>query len=203
MQEKLADDIINIYERHAEAFTQKRSTALFEKGWLDRFLAHVPPKEKILDIGCGNGTPIADYFIQQGVSVTGIDTSAPLLDMCRKRFPDHQWLQVDMRLIDLDETFDGIIAWDSFFHLTRQDQRRMFAIFRKHAHDDTVLMFTSGTSDGEAIGTMEGDALYHASLSPDEYRQTLYDHGYSVIQHMVQDADCGGRTVWLAKATAG
>ncbi len=29
-----------------------------------------------------------------------------------------------MRELGLNETFDGLIAWDSFFHLTQQDQQR-------------------------------------------------------------------------------
>lgn len=30
---------------------------------------------------------------------------------------------------NLRKTFDGILAWDSFFHLCHSDQRDMFAIF--------------------------------------------------------------------------
>jgi hypothetical protein len=37
-----------------------------------------------------------------------------------------------MRQLALGRPFDGIVAWDSFFHLGHDDQRRMFAIFADH-----------------------------------------------------------------------
>ena len=38
-----------------------------------------------------------------------------------------------MRALSLKQTFQGILAWDSFFHLKPADQRKMFAVFRNHA----------------------------------------------------------------------
>ena len=35
----------------------------------------------------------------------------------------------------------------------------MFSVFRKHAATGTALMFTSGTSYGEAVGDLEGEPL--------------------------------------------
>ena len=199
MSHPLADNIIGIYQRHAGAFEQKRSTSLFEKAWLDRFLALLPVNGQILDIGCGNGMPIADYFIRQGFQVTGVDSSQPMIDRCLQRFPEQSWSVADMRTLALADRFDGLIAWDSFFHLAREDQRQMFNVFRQHANSQATLMFTSGTSNGEAIGTFEGEALYHASLAPEEYRQLLQKQGFSVVKTIVEDPDCGGRTVWLAQ----
>jgi hypothetical protein len=36
-----------------------------------------------------------------------------------------------MRSLTLGRRFGGILAWDSFFHLRQDDQRRMFPIKRK------------------------------------------------------------------------
>jgi hypothetical protein len=58
-------------------------------------------------------------------------------------------------------------------------------------------MFNSGPADGIAIGAFEGEPLFHASLDPGAYRALLASHGFSVIAHRADDADCGGRTVWL------
>lgn len=91
------------------------------------------------------------------------------------------------------------MAWDSFFHLTQDDQRKMFAQFSRFAEQGTVLIFTSGPAAGEAIGDMFGDVLYHASLSQQEYRQLLKDHGFEVVKMVAEDPDCAGHTVWLAQ----
>ena len=60
-------------------------------------------------------------------------------------------------------------------------------------------MFTSGTGHGEAIGSFEGEPLYHGSLDPAEYRSLLDQHGFQVISHVVEDMDCGRHTIWLAQ----
>lgn len=61
-------------------------------------------------------------------------------------------------------------------------------------------MFTSGPAHGEAIGTFEGEALYHGSLAPEEYRTLLAENGFAVVDHVVEDPSCGGHTIWLAQA---
>ena len=104
-----------------------------------------------------------------------------------------------MRCLALGRTFDGLIAWDSFFHLRAVDQRTMFPIFTAHAAPGAALMFTSGPAAGEAIGTFHGEALYHASLDPAEYRALLAANGFDVVAHVAEDAECGGHTVWLAQ----
>lgn len=198
----LPDRIIGLYERHARAFDRDRGKSLFEKPWLDRFLDLVPEGGSVLDIGCGSGEPIARHLIARGVAVTGIDSSPTLLSLCRERFPGHDWILADMRGLAVARRFHGLIAWDSFFHLTQDDQRRMFEIFARHADRGAALMFTSGPAQGEAIGTYGGEPLYHASLDGAEYHALLRAHGFAVVAHKVEDPDCGGHTVWLARRDA-
>ena len=194
-----ADEIIGIYERHARDYESDRGRSLFEKPWLERFAALLPRGGTILDIGCGCAEPIAAYFIGQGFALTGVDSSPTLIASCHSRFQNHDWHVRDMRTLDLGKTFDGIIAWDSFFHLTPEDQRRTFAVFGKHAAPNAALMFTSGPSQGEAIGDYHGNPLYHASLDPAEYRALLSENGFGVVKYIAEDPGCGGHTIWLAQ----
>lgn len=157
----------------------------------------------MLDIGCGSGEPIAAYLLRAGRPLTGIDSAPSLIELCRQRFPDQHWLVADMRRLDLGTRFGGIIAWDSFFHLSREDQRAMFAVFAAHALPGAALLFTSGPADAEAIGSFGGEALYHASLDGTEYRQLLAVHGFQVLDNITKDPDCGGHTVWLARRAVG
>ena len=197
-----AAQVIPLYQRHASAWSRDRGDHLIERAWLDRFLELLPLRYRtVLDIGCGSGVPIARHFIEQGCQVSGVDSSAAMIAMCVSRFPEQQWQVVDMRSLALQRVFGGVLAWDSFFHLTASDQRRMFPIFKQHAAPGAALMFTSGPSAGEVIGSYRGDPLYHASLDGAEYRQLLADNGFEVVHHVVEDPDCGWRTVWLARLT--
>jgi len=196
-----AERIVDLYERKAHdwAADRRTQTRLFEQGWLDRFLSKAPEGGTVLDIGCGFGWPIAAYLIAQGRSVTGVDSSPTMIELCRRDFPEQDWRVADMRTLDLGRRFGGILAWDSFFHLDFDAQRRMFAIFAAHASPGAPLMFTSGPAHGEAIGELHGEPLYHASLAPEEYRALLAANDFTVVDARMNDADCGGRSVWLAR----
>jgi 2-polyprenyl-3-methyl-5-hydroxy-6-metoxy-1,4-benzoquinol methylase len=195
-----ADRIVELYETHAADWDKARGKTLFERPWLDRFTVGLPTQAAILDIGCGSGEPLAAHFIASGFSVTGVDSAPSLIALCEARFRSHEWHVVDMRQLTVGRQFDGLIAWDSFFHLTFEDQRRMFPIFAAHAKKGAMLMFTSGPRHGEAIGTFEGEPLYHASLDPGEYRALLGENGFAVIDHVAEDPACGGHTIWLCRS---
>jgi trans-aconitate methyltransferase len=189
---------MDVYERHARDFDRDRGRSLQEKAWLDRFLDVVPASGTILDVGCGMGEPIARYLVDAGRHLVGIDSSPSLIEMCRARFPGGEWIVGDMRALSLGRRFDGVVAWDSFFHLSMTDQRAMFPRFAAHAAPGAPLLFTSGPSAGEALGEYHGEPLYHASLDPAEYRHLLAMNGFSVRAHIADDPACGDHTVWLA-----
>ncbi len=162
----------------------------FAKPWHDRFVATLPGGTAgVLDLGCGSGSPVAKYLAACGLHVTGVDSSPTLISLCRKRLPDHQRL---VRLLRLPLRFGGILAWDSLFHLTPDDQRGMFDVFARHATPSATLMFNSGPTHGEVVGAYRDDPLYHASLHPDEYTAPLGSIGFAVVAHAAEDWRTGG-----------
>lgn len=196
-----SEQIVGLYERHARAWdaVRARASGFIEKVWLDRFISLLPEAAAILDIGCGSGQPIARYLIQNGFDVRGVDSSATMISLCRGRFPNQEWILADMRTLSLGRRFAGLIAWDSFFHLTYDDQRAMFPIFGAHAAPGAALLFTSGPSQSEAIGAFEGEPLYHASLDEAEYISLLGENGFRLVRRIAEDPECGGHTVLLAR----
>lgn len=197
---ELAQQIIGLYERHAIRWdAARRRQPPVEAVWLDRFRALLPAGASVLDLGCGGGEPIAVYLASHGIEVTGVDSSATMVSLFGRRLPAAGALRCDMRTLRLERTFRGVIAWDSLFHLTQDDQRGMFDVFRRHSAPGAMLMFTSGPEHGEAIGELEGEPLYHASLAAGEYGALLAGSGFAVLAHVANDSGCGGHTVWLAQ----
>ena len=195
--------IIGLYEENAESWDRLRGRDLFERPWLERFAALLPPGGTILDLGCGMGEPIARWLIEQGFALAGVDSSPSLIACCRERFPSQTWHVADMRELALGERFDGVLAWHSFFHLSPDDQRAMFPRFAAHSRQGAPLMFTSGWSRGEAIGEWQGEPLYHASLDAEAYRALLAESGFELLDHVVRDPECGEATVWLSRLRGG
>ena len=198
------DDIIPTYARIAPQWARLRNRSLMEKRWLDRMLDYTPlhgKRRRILDLGCGSGRPIASYLMERGAHVTGVDAAVPMVDLFAANLPDATVHHDDMRGLALGVPFDAILAWDSFFHLSADDQRAMFATFAAHAAPRAALMFTSGDAAGEAIGKIGTEAVYHASLSPAQYEDCLAKHGFEVIKYTPNDPSCGDHTIWLARFT--
>lgn len=197
---RASDDIIALYRRHWRAWADARGERLVEREWLDQFLQLLPAPATVLDLGCGSGLPIGRYLADRGVSVTGVDSAPEMTALFARNLPGHATRVSDMRGLDLGQRFNGLIAWDSVFHLSHDHQRAMFGAFAAHALPGAALMFTSGPAFGEAIGALEGEPLYHASLDPEEYRDLLKRRGFEAVAHVREDPTCGGRTVWLAQA---
>jgi SAM-dependent methyltransferase len=96
--------------------------------------------EPLLDVGCGTGR-VAFAFARQGISVTGIDTSQPMLEQAQVRAEREsirptqvQWRQADVTELALDEQFGlAIFAYNGFMHLLEQD-RQVAALKRLAVH---------------------------------------------------------------------
>lgn len=188
-----------VYDRQAEAYDTARSRSFFEARWLATFGDALPRGAKVLDLGCGAGEPIAAWLRGEGFRVTGADFSEAMLTIARTRWPDGDWRVADMRTLDLGETFDGIVAWDSFFHLTPDEQRATIPQLAAHLSPEGRLMVTVGHKAGEVTGIVGGETVYHASLSPAEYAQRLEDAGLTMTAFMAEDPRADFHTVLMAK----
>lgn len=195
--------IVSLYDENAAVWDAARAgSSFFEKPLFDRFIAALPSGASVLDVGCGAGAPIGRYLLKQGLRVTGTDSSAALIGICRERYPAGEWIVADMRALELGRTFDGIVAWWSLFHLAPDDQRAMFPVFARHAAPGALLLFNGGDRYGEAIGEWRGEPLYHASLDGAEYEALLAANGFESVAGGVRDPDCGD-TLWrLARMRA-
>jgi len=193
------ENVYKAYEKIASWMDEHRNRTLFEKPYLDHVISYLQPGGTVLDLGCGTGEPLGQYFIDAGFQVTGVDGSKKMLEIAKERCPTIKFILSDMRVLDLKERFDGIVAWHSFFHLPPDNQKAMFHIFVSHLKPGGVLLFTSGPEEGEVWSDNGGENLYHASLSPEQYKNLLTQHGFKLIDHKACDPECQGATVWLAK----
>ena len=198
----LSETVIDLYRRHTEQWdADRRGSPWNDRVWHESFIRELVPGSRVLDLGCGGGEPVARFLVDHGMRVTGVDSSPAMIALAAERLPEQEWIVADMRRLALHRRFEGILAWDSYFHLAHEAQRVMFAVFDAHAGDDAVLMFNTGPEHGEAASTFtfKGEQLYHASLAPAEYRALLDRNGFEVVHHITNDVRSGGRTAWLCR----
>ena len=192
------------YNNEASLYNELRNQSLFERPWLDLFLQLLIKTEEhshILDLGCGTGRPIAQYFIEQGHQITGVDFSPNMLRIARKFFPNHDWIDGDIRNISLHQKYDGIISWNGFFHLTQMEQTQILPVIIDHLKPMGVLLMTIGHEKGDVTGKINGQVVYHSSLSMEEYTSILEENNMVLINYTLQDAKIYGHSVLLAQKT--
>lgn len=202
MNHPSAGRIVDLYREGATDWIEMRGRAAGapEAAWFDRFVAALPPGGRVLDVGCGSGWPHAARLIDRGFRVTGVDSSGALLDHARRTLPTGEWIEADMRALDLgDRRFDGVVAWWSLFHLSPEDQRRVVPILAALIAPGGSLMIATGDRHGEAIGEWRGEPLYHGSLSPEDYRTLLTAAGLVPTDAPLADHEDERGVIWLAK----
>ena len=75
----------------------------------------------ILDIGCGNGKPIAEYLQAKDFDVFGNDISEKLLHHAKNILDSDYVYCSDFRTLTIDKQFDAIICWYMLFHLHEEE----------------------------------------------------------------------------------
>lgn len=129
----------NYYDKNAEKYINATFDCDMSKE-RETFMRLLPPKGKILDLGCGSGRD-ALAFTKAGFRVTAID-SAP--EMCRLA-SEKTGLNIqcqDFRDINFQSEFDGVWACASLVHLTSDEVEAMFTRINKALKNSGVFYFS-------------------------------------------------------------
>ena len=186
-----------VYQQNGQSWHQQRAADLGERGWLDRL--ELTPESRVLDLGCGSGKPLADYFLAQGATLVGVDFAPAMIELARQHYRDAHWILSDITALpDLGE-FDAIVSWDGFFHLSPDQQRTSLPKILALLKPQGRLLLTVGPGAGEVDGWVEGEQVYHASLSIEEYRRVLKQAGVSLVTFCPEHQHTHGRSVLLAE----
>lgn len=188
------------YDAVADSWQRCRAESSFkERPLLERLLASLPPGARILDLGCGSGEPIARFCADAGFQVVGVDTSARLLDYARRAVPRGTFLLGDMRTIRLEGQFDGIVAWDSVFHLPRADHATLFLRVWHWLHPGGRLLLSLGGSDeAELTSEMLGATFFYSGHEPVDARALLSEAGFRIDHWEIDDPSSRGHLAILA-----
>ncbi|MBB3559163.1 SAM-dependent methyltransferase [Rhizobium sp. BK512] len=186
----------SFYDDNAETYAardRKPPTAR-----LDAFLAALPEKARILELGCGGGQDCA-YMLSKGFDVTPTDGSAELARQAEKLIGRPVKI---MRFEELSahEEFDGVWAEASLLHVPRADLPGILTLIRSALKQDGVFhaSFKAGTAEGH-----DSFGRYYNYPSM-EWLQALLDAG-GWRDISINEVDGGGYdgkpTRWLHLAT--
>jgi cyclopropane fatty-acyl-phospholipid synthase-like methyltransferase len=190
------------YDLIAERWSRDRAALGFrEQPYVDRFLRLAAPGGHILDLGCGSGRPIARYLLDRGYRVTGVDASAEMLRLARANCPEADFVLADFTAAQLPGAYDGIVAWDSVFHLPKAQHATLFrAMHRWLKPGAPVLLSVGGTAD-EFVAPMFGIDFFYSGHSPDASLALLRDAGFEIVLAEVDDPTSRGHVAAIGRST--
>ena len=148
-------------------------------------VASLSPGSRILDLGCGNGSPITDALVTAGYRVVGLDSSRGMLERFRVNLPNTPAVRADARTCPfVDDVFDAAVSWGMLFHLEPRDQATAFAAVSRVLKPGAPFLFTAAEipdvrpDDLGITGTMNGVTFRYYAV-PD-YRALIGEHGFEL-----------------------
>jgi len=172
-----------VYDKIAEPYAKKFSSPSQHLG---EFLARVPKRGRILDVGCGPGID-AGYMASKGFDVIGIDASQVMIQIAKNKFPDMYFVRADMKKIRFPpSSFDGIVASCSLIHLRKKDVPGVLKKFFRLLKSDGVLYIAlqGGRSRETYIDEpfKPDEKLFLNVFSFAEIRRLLIDNRFHIIK---------------------
>jgi SAM-dependent methyltransferase len=107
-------------------------------------LEHIGPmtEPRVLDLCAGTGSH-AQFLAERGAKVFGIDRSARMLEIARRKAPNASFLCADVRSFALGETFHAVTClYGAVHYLESEGQvRTLLGRVREHLVPDGVMVF--------------------------------------------------------------
>jgi trans-aconitate methyltransferase len=128
-----------------------------------------------LDAGCGSSGRIIDLLLARKFEVEGLDISAEMLKLARRRHPDLTFHHADICEWTPSRQYSFISAWDSIWHVPLSRQLDVIAKLCSALTANGVLIFTTGgvESPEERHNPCLDQPMYHAAPGIPAVTKTL------------------------------
>ncbi len=127
MDKKLAQNLVDKtrddYNKIAPHFSSTRYAFNWPRVVKAIEILAIPPKSKVLDLGCGNGRA-TEILSKNGNKYTGLDISEDLIGFARERHPEVKYFVGD--LLDApfpSKSFDYVISLATLHHIPSAEKR--------------------------------------------------------------------------------
>ncbi|MFC6786243.1 class I SAM-dependent methyltransferase [Halobaculum halobium] len=187
------------YDGMAAAYSRERDAP--EAPLVASFLDPLDDGDRLLDAGCGQGTPVLNR-VPAGVDAVGVDLSTSMLGLARQR-ADAALVRGDLtRLPVAADAVDAVTALHSVIHVPVSEHPAVFQEFARVLRPGGRLYLTAATGEDGWSGANEdwlgsGELMAWSFPGIDRTRGQLREAGFRVtaervLDDTVADDDDGG-----------
>jgi trans-aconitate methyltransferase len=143
------------------------------------------PGERVLDLGCGDGT-LTVQIAEQGAEVLGVDSSPAMVAAACARGLDARLM--DISALTFDDEFDAVFS-NAVLHWVRDADAALAGVYQALRRGGRFVAEFGGHTNVAAIGTALRAVLARNAVdyqwpwyypSPADYRRRLETHGFDV-----------------------
>ena len=156
----------------------------------------LPAGARVLDIGCGTGSPIDTYLCEKGFSVFGIDISEKMIaEAVKHNLPNARFVVKDFMDFQSNKLFDAVIAFDSIWHIEEERQSEIYEAVSRLLRPGGYFLFTHGREQGTVHGTMFSHEFVYSALDGEQVRRLLSEQDLEIVswQEDYEEATTGTR----------
>ncbi len=145
----------------------------------------------VLELACGSGRLLLP-LAEEGYEVTGVDTSANMLNLARQRLERAgvasrcKLVQQDICSLQVEQKFRlAFIALGSFAHIcARKQQQQALAAVRAHLTPGAMFVLDIANADARYMENLSGQVLHQG---------TWQDNNGAILTHLVSPAESATR----------
>ncbi len=154
--------------------------------WLRRFAALVPAGAAVLDLGCGNGLPVARELAGR-YDVTGVDLSPVQVGRARALVPLARFVCADMTEVEFPPaSFAGVAAFYSLINVPVAGHaallERIAAWLSPGGHVLATVGRDAWTGVEENWRGVPGARMYYSQASVHQYREWFAAAGLEIVE---------------------
>lgn len=193
------------FERRLDGYEEHMITCIESAAEFYFFTAECLPRQpgvQILDLGCGTGLELNDYFRRNpDARVTGIDLSQGMLHAMKNKFPKKELNLICGSYFSVpfgDGRYDAAVSVESLHHFTKEEKIPLYTKLRNALKEDGYFILTDyfAMSDEEEKahraqlirlkeeqGIQDNDFYhYDTPLTVQHETEALYHAGFSSVQ---------------------
>ena len=135
------------------------------------------PNSKVLDLGCGTGLELEEYFeLNPCAEMTGIDLSEDMLNALKAKFPGKRLTLIHGSYFDVplgDRIYDAAVSVESLHHFSAEMKSLLYKRLYASLKDQGVFVLTDYFAESE-----EREKEYFETLARLKREQGLSDDAF-------------------------
>ena len=171
------------YDAMGETFAAWREEIVGDprREWEDELAARLEPGARLLELGCGGGTPETRRLAER-FAVTGVDISPRQVERARAAIPEAKFLCADFTELELPAgSFDAVCAFYVFNHVPRELLPPLLANVHGWLRPSGWFVAAFGASDVEGwTGEWLGAETFFSGFPPDVNSRLVREAGLEI-----------------------